>query len=55
LSTNFLASVARFHAYHRDAETKLKLGIRETLVRISVGIEDAEDLWEDLEGGLAPG
>jgi cystathionine beta-lyase len=35
------------------AETKLALGIRETLVRISVGIEDAEDLWEDLEAGLA--
>jgi cysteine-S-conjugate beta-lyase len=34
------------------AETKLKLGIRETLVRISVGIEDAEDLWEDLAAGL---
>lgn len=35
------------------AETKLRLGIRETLVRISVGIEDPEDLWEDLETGLA--
>jgi cystathionine beta-lyase len=35
------------------AETKLALGIRETLVRISVGIEDAEDLWEDLASGLS--
>jgi len=35
------------------AATKLALGIRETLVRISVGIEDAQDLWEDLEAGLA--
>jgi cystathionine beta-lyase len=34
------------------AETKLALGIRETLVRISVGIEDVEDLWEDLAAGL---
>lgn len=34
------------------APTKEKLGIRETLVRLSVGIEDAEDLWEDLERGL---
>jgi cystathionine beta-lyase len=34
------------------AETKLRLGLRETLVRISVGIEDVEDLWEDLERGL---
>jgi cystathionine beta-lyase len=35
------------------APVKLRLGIRETLVRISVGIEDVEDLWEDLEQGLA--
>ncbi|BCR06520.1 cystathionine beta-lyase MetC [Desulfuromonas versatilis] len=35
------------------ASTKEKLGIRETLVRISVGIEDVEDLWEDLAAGLA--
>jgi cystathionine beta-lyase len=34
------------------AETKLRLGIRETLVRISVGIEDPQDLWEDLASGL---
>ena len=32
--------------------TKRQLGIRETLLRISAGIEDVEDLWEDLEGGL---
>ena len=35
------------------AETKLRLGIRESLLRISTGIEDVEDLWEDLERGLA--
>ncbi len=34
------------------AETKLRLGIRETLLRISVGIEDVEDLWEDLAAAL---
>ncbi len=34
------------------AEVKVRLGIRETLVRISAGIEDVEDLWEDLERGL---
>lgn len=33
-------------------ETKRQLGIRETLLRISAGIEDVEDLWEDLERGL---
>lgn len=34
------------------AETKLRLGIRESLLRISVGIEDVEDLWEDLVAAL---
>lgn len=34
------------------AETKLRLGIRESLLRISVGIEDVEDLWEDLDVAL---
>jgi len=34
------------------AETKLRLGIRESLLRISVGIEDVEDLWEDLAAAL---
>jgi len=34
------------------AETKLRLGIRESLLRISVGIEDVEDLWEDLDAAL---
>ena len=32
--------------------TKQQLGIRETLLRISAGIEDVEDLWEDFERGL---
>lgn len=35
------------------AATKQMLGIRETLVRISAGIEDVEDLWEDLEQALS--
>ena len=35
------------------AEIKLATGIRPTLLRISVGIEDVEDLWEDLVEGLA--
>lgn len=34
-------------------ENRAKLGISDTLVRISVGIEDAEDLLADLEHGLA--
>ncbi len=34
------------------AEAKTEMGIRPTLLRISVGIEDVEDLWEDLARGL---
>lgn len=34
------------------AADKERLGLRETLVRISAGIEDVEDLWEDLEQAL---
>jgi len=34
------------------SSVKKQLGIRETLLRISVGIEDPEDLWEDLTRGL---
>jgi cystathionine beta-lyase/cystathionine gamma-synthase len=34
------------------AETKLRLGINETLLRISVGIEDVEDLWDDFAAAL---
>lgn len=34
-------------------ETKRATGITEGLIRVSVGIEDAEDLWRDLEQGLA--
>lgn len=37
------------------APTKERLGIRETLVRFSAGIEDVEDLWEDLAKGLGEG
>lgn len=35
------------------AEMKLRMGVGENLLRISAGIEDVEDLWEDLEQGLA--
>jgi len=34
------------------APVKERLGIRETLLRISAGIEDVEDLWEDLAQAL---
>ena len=31
---------------------KLDPGISEGLVRISVGLEDVEDIWQDLASGL---
>lgn len=34
------------------AAVKNRLGLGESLIRLSVGIEDPEDLWEDLEEGL---
>jgi cystathionine beta-lyase len=34
------------------AATKQALGVRQTLVRLAVGIEDVEDLWSDLDAAL---
>lgn len=34
-------------------DTKRETGITEGLIRLSVGVEDAEDLWRDLEQALA--
>ncbi len=34
------------------AQDKLQQGITKNLLRVSVGLEDIEDLWEDLETGL---
>ncbi len=34
-------------------DDKLQQGISKRLLRISVGLEDVEDLWEDLEKGLS--
>lgn len=34
-------------------EERAKLGISDTLVRLSVGVEDVDDLIKDLEGALA--
>ncbi len=35
-----------------DPEAKRLAGITDSLIRLSVGIEDPEDLWADLEAGL---
>jgi cystathionine gamma-lyase len=34
------------------AEVRASLGIVDSLVRLSVGLEHVEDLWADLENGL---
>lgn len=34
------------------AQDKIQQGISKNLLRISIGLEDVEDLWEDLETGL---
>ena len=35
------------------ADIRKTLGIGDTLIRLSVGLEHVEDLWRDLERGLA--
>jgi len=35
------------------AETRARIGIADSLIRLSVGIEDADDLIADLEQALA--
>jgi cystathionine beta-lyase/cystathionine gamma-synthase len=35
-----------------DADCRAACGVNESLVRISVGLEDADDLWADLVGAL---
>jgi len=35
------------------ASVKQELGIGPNLLRLSVGLEDPDDLWQDLEAALA--
>ena len=35
------------------ADIRRTLGIGDTLIRLSIGLEHVEDLWRDLERGLA--
>ena len=39
--------------YEQTSEERLALGIRDNLVRFSIGIEDVDDLIRDLEQALA--
>jgi cystathionine beta-lyase len=34
-------------------EDRLKVGLTDTLIRLSVGVEDVEDLLEDLDNALS--
>ena len=36
-----------------EPEARAEAGVKETLIRLSVGIEDAEDLVADIKAGLA--
>ncbi|MFC4466754.1 trans-sulfuration enzyme family protein [Streptomyces xiangluensis] len=38
-----------------DAEDRRMSGVSDRLLRLSVGLEDVEDLWRDLERALGPG
>lgn len=52
---SLIAHVPSMTHRYLDADTLERMGISETLVRVSVGIEDVEDLLADLERGLANG
>ena len=39
--------------YDKTSEERLSLGIKDNLVRFSVGIEDTNDILEDLDQALS--
>jgi cystathionine gamma-synthase len=40
--------------YEKTTEERLALGMKDNLVRFAVGVEDADDILDDLEQALAP-
>ncbi|HZS41582.1 MAG TPA: aminotransferase class I/II-fold pyridoxal phosphate-dependent enzyme [Polyangia bacterium] len=50
--TSLMTHPARFSHLHVDAETRRRAGITDGLLRLSVGIEDADDLLDDLRQAL---
>jgi len=49
-----IASLPAFTSHIQlGAEGRARAGIPEGMVRLSVGIEDVDDLWQDLEQALA--
>ncbi len=48
-----LASMPRFTSHaHLSRDERRRLGIEDGFIRLSIGIEDLEDIWEDLRRGL---
>jgi len=45
--------VAQTIFYELGPERRAQMGIEENLIRMSIGIEDAEDLIEDVQQALA--
>jgi cystathionine beta-lyase/cystathionine gamma-synthase len=39
--------------YEKTREERLELGIKDNLVRFAIGIEDTQDILDDLEQALA--
>jgi cystathionine gamma-synthase len=39
--------------YEKTTEERLALGIKDNLVRFAIGIEDADDILDDLDAALA--
>jgi cystathionine beta-lyase/cystathionine gamma-synthase len=51
--TSLLTHPARFSHVHVPAEARRRAGIADGLLRLSVGIEDADDLIEDLRQAIS--
>jgi cystathionine beta-lyase/cystathionine gamma-synthase len=53
-SVESLASIPAFTSHiHLGPEGRARVGIPEGVVRVSVGLEDVEDLWSDFEQAIA--
>jgi cystathionine gamma-synthase len=49
---SLIEQTALMSFYELSTEERLQIGIQNNLVRLSVGIEDADDLIEDLDQAL---
>lgn len=56
LGTNFtLASPFTLLAHYRELDWAARYGVLSTMIRISIGLEDPEELWQRFEKALAVG